>query len=353
MNSYIGQAPVFGDFPFQILSGDGTASYTMSFKVSNENGMLVFLNGAIQRPGIDFTAGGNALVFSGAVAIGVQIFAYGMGLPKSTLATSAGSIGDVELSASLKLNRISEKYSKLRISATGLSSLVTITADHIALLDSSFNQKVVQTVNIPALNLASAGVNGLDTGTSVASTWYSVWVIWNGTTSITAGLLSTSETNPLMPVGYTHKARVGWIRSDATGNKFPLSFGQLGAKANYRPAAGSNLTARPVAASGVAGSISVPTYIAVPLGSYVPPSAVTVSGTITNVVGTNASVIVAPNAAYGASASATNPPYASAHAGSAGSSSTPFDMQLETTSMYWASNTAGQTLVITGWEDTI
>lgn len=102
MNNYLGQSPVFGDFPFQILSGDGTPSYTLTYKVSNENGMLVFLNGAIQRPGIDYTAGGTSLVFSESIPIGVQIFTYGMGLPKSTLAPSAGSVGPAELAAGVK-----------------------------------------------------------------------------------------------------------------------------------------------------------------------------------------------------------------------------------------------------------
>lgn len=98
MNSYIGQTPVFGDFPFEILTGDGANFYELSFKTSGTNGLLVFLNGAVQRPGIDFTCNGNALVFSANVSVGVQIFVYGMGLPKSSLSTSAGSVGLAELS---------------------------------------------------------------------------------------------------------------------------------------------------------------------------------------------------------------------------------------------------------------
>lgn len=102
MNSYLGQTPVFGDFPFQILSGDGTSFYELSFKTNGTNGLLVFLNGAVQRPGIDFTCDGNALTFSENVSVGVQIFVYGMGLPKSSLAPSAGSVGDAELDAALE-----------------------------------------------------------------------------------------------------------------------------------------------------------------------------------------------------------------------------------------------------------
>lgn len=102
MNSYLGQTPVFGDFPFQILSGDGTSFYELNFKTNGTNGLLVFLNGAVQRPGIDFTCDGNALTFSANVSVGVQIFVYGMGLPKSSLAPSAGSVGLAEISNEIR-----------------------------------------------------------------------------------------------------------------------------------------------------------------------------------------------------------------------------------------------------------
>ena len=101
MNSYFGQAPVFGDFPSQVITSTGTTIYNLDFKVSSENGVLVFLNGAVQRPGIDFTASGNVITFSEVVPVGVQIFVYGMGLPKSTLAPSAGSVGPAEVQAGL------------------------------------------------------------------------------------------------------------------------------------------------------------------------------------------------------------------------------------------------------------
>lgn len=98
MNSYFGQSPVFGEFPSQVLSGNGSNTYTLSFKTNSTNGVLVFLNGAVQRPGVDFTCDGTTVTFSENVAVGVQIFVYGMGLPKSTLTTSAGGVGLAELS---------------------------------------------------------------------------------------------------------------------------------------------------------------------------------------------------------------------------------------------------------------
>lgn len=101
-SSYLGQSPIFGDFPHQVIPATGVANYTMNFKVSGTNGVLVFINGAIQRPGVDFTASGTQLLFTDVVANGAQIFVYGMGLPKSSLAPSMGSVGNAELEAGLK-----------------------------------------------------------------------------------------------------------------------------------------------------------------------------------------------------------------------------------------------------------
>lgn len=100
--SYLGQSPVFGDFPSQVIPATGVANYTMNFKVSGTNGLLVFINGSVQRPGIDFSAGGNQLLFTEVVPNGAQIFVYGMGLSKSSLAPSMGSVGDAEVAAGLK-----------------------------------------------------------------------------------------------------------------------------------------------------------------------------------------------------------------------------------------------------------
>lgn len=64
----------------------------------------------------------------------------------------------------------------------------------------------------------SAGTNqgGLDTGSKANSTWYHVYLI--GTTGGTVDVLfSTSGTSPTMPGGYSYKAHIGWVYSDASG----------------------------------------------------------------------------------------------------------------------------------------
>jgi hypothetical protein len=53
------------------------------------------------------------------------------------------------------------------------------------------------------LNFATTGLNGLDTGSLVANTWYYIWAILNPTTGATGFLASTSSTSPTMPSGFT------------------------------------------------------------------------------------------------------------------------------------------------------
>ncbi len=92
---------------------------------------------------------------------------------------------------------------------------VIVTADKIILKDSSNVSYLASSVNVTA-TITSSGANGLDTGSEASSTWYYVWVIYNGTT--VASLLSTSATAPTMPSGYTYKARVGSVYNDASSN---------------------------------------------------------------------------------------------------------------------------------------
>ena len=116
-------------------------------------------------------------------------------------------------------------FKKLALSANGTSANVTVTADEIVVQSSSNQYKTLRAVSLTIAG-TTTGANALDAGTIAANTWYSVWVMWNGTA--TAGILSTSATAPTLSSGYTHKARVGWIRTDGTANKYPLAFKQFG-----------------------------------------------------------------------------------------------------------------------------
>lgn len=241
-------------------------------------------------------------------------------------------------------------FRNLTLSATGSSATVSVSADALMLLNGSGKAKLV-TPSL-SINSAASGANGLDTGTLAANTWYSVWVIWNGTT--VAGLLSASPTSPTMPAGYTYKARVGWIRTDGTGNKWPLGFQQAGRVVHYKVAAGTNLTALPTIASGVHGSVTVPTWVSSSVSAFVPSTAgrYTVSAFVTATSGNT--LIVAPSSSFGAWSSTSNPapvvlvPYNGAGYGA--SSVATFQNE---GNVHYASSAAGAVLQMFGWEDNL
>lgn len=115
-------------------------------------------------------------------------------------------------------------YNQIRDQARGLiiknnitnpNYQVDIDADEIILQNSSNQSYRAASVNL-TVDITASGANGLDTGSEAASTWYHIWVIYNGTT--VAGLLSTSATAPTMPSGYTYKAYVGAIYNSSGSN---------------------------------------------------------------------------------------------------------------------------------------
>lgn len=239
--------------------------------------------------------------------------------------------------------------SNLKLSATGLSALVTITADSVCVKNTSNFQVVLNNVNVSP-SLAASGANGLDTGVSAASTLYYIWVIWDGTT--TAGLFSLSSTSPTMPAGYTHKALVGAQFADATVNKYPLSFKQDGNLVRYKVATGSNVPNFPIAASGLAGNVLTPTYVSVSMAAFVPPNARAAIVTY-NVLSSDANVtaMISANNNTGIINSPTNPPdYNFTNTTTGGSSSFPIRIHLETLALFWANNNGNGRLRVHGWE---
>jgi len=240
-------------------------------------------------------------------------------------------------------------FRNLQLSATGLSANVTVTVDEIVVEDSSNVYKTLRTVSLTIAG-TTTGANALDTGTIATSTWYSVWVIYNGTT--TAGLLSTSATSPTMPSGYTYKARIGWIRTDSTANKYPLGFTQYGRKVQYRVGAGTNVTAYPTMASGSQGSVNTPTWVAVGVSPFAPSTAANIVVTASG-GGTTSIILIAPNSSFGNLGSTTNSPPFSENL-VATDTARSVTIQLESTNIYVAQNVSGTGLSqCVGWEDNL
>lgn len=245
-------------------------------------------------------------------------------------------------------------FRNLQASAIGTNANVSVSADEIVTEDANNTYLTLRSVSL-TINTAASGANGLDTGTLAGSTWYSVWVIAKAD-GTQAGVISTSATAPTLPAGYTFKARIGWTRTDGTANKYPLSFKQYGRRVEYVVASGSNVAAGIQMASGVAGSVTAPTWVGVATANYIPSTAARIAGLVSLSTANNATCMLAPNNSYGAYNSTTNPPPYSTNPSTAtygGVLCFPFDMALESANIYWASAVAGNSLFVTGWEDNL
>lgn len=266
-----------------------------------------------------------------------------------------GNIDVAELAASVaKLARngpVAGSFSGLKISTTGLSAAVSVSAAQLIL--ARVDGEAYRASNVAlSINCSAIGVNGLDTGVVAASTWYAVWVVSDGVN--VSGLLSLSAIAPSLPAGYTHKARVGWIRTDATANKYPLSTLQCGNRAQYIMT-GGNVSNLPILAAGAGGNILTPVYVAVATGAFVPPTASVINLSLTSGGGTPNSAMAAPNARYGGLNSLSNPAPLAAGLGSGTNARvTVFgELVLESNSVYYVSDTAQGVLFVIGWVDNL
>lgn len=198
----------------------------------------------------------------------------------------------------------------------------------------------------------SGVVNGLDTGILQASTWYYVYAIagvsLTGTVS-SGGLISTSATAPSLPSGYTYSKRIGAFRTDASIHFYRVI--QRGNRSQY--IVGTNPSAALVMAAGTAGTYSAtaPVWVAVPIGTFVPPTSISIRFWLLGVRGGGAAsnMIAAPNNSYAgpSNASGNAPP-----AWSLGGMMI-CDFILESTNIYWASSAAGGAVLCQGWEDNL
>jgi hypothetical protein len=145
---------------------------------------------------------------------------------------------------------------------------VKITADFLSVFNATLGvSALLSSVSVTA-DVTVSGVNGLDTGSVAANTWYAVFVIYNPTTRTTAALLSTSATAPTLPSGYTYSTRLGWMRTD--GSSHFLRALQVGRRAQY--VAGS--IALPIVFNGGnVGNPSTPTWVSSSISAFFPPTA--------------------------------------------------------------------------------
>lgn len=247
-------------------------------------------------------------------------------------------------------------FKNLSIKVTGNTG-ATVNADFV----STTNGTVFQTVAVSscAINMATAGAGGIDTGAIAQATWYAVWVIVqaNGTTSCEASLQGTANGTFLanLPSGYTYYARVGWLRTAPSVAQL-LGTWQLGRKARYVVGL-AQTTGLPVMISGISGSLTTPTWSAVAWANFFPSTAGDLNVVLSSGGVTLAGVMAAPSNSYGAFGSTSNPPplvfntAGNVPGGIAGSQEGWFFP--ESSSIYYASGDSNGLLAAKGWEDNL
>jgi len=158
------------------------------------------------------------------------------------------------------------------------AATVHVTADELVVRAADGGCALLSAVDVSP-TLAAAGANGLDAGAEGSNRWYYVWVIYNPTTTTTAGLLSENATAPTLPAGYTHKALVSVARNDGSSNL--IDFWQAGREV-WIPAT--------AVFSSQAGSTS---YASVSLAVVVPPIAKLAHGSMGTMNGTRGMALAA------------------------------------------------------------
>lgn len=234
---------------------------------------------------------------------------------------------------------IKAAFNNLKLTVVGNVD-TNISADEVTLTSTKFSIKA-KAVNIN-LSTGLSGAGGLDTGTKANSTWYAAYLIYNPTTATLQSLCSLSATAPTLPTGYTDFARLGWVRTDSSGNL--LRTIQYGRRASY--VIGTNPTALPLLLSGASGSTSTPTWTAIAIANFVPTTA---SAILVNITGSSGNVAaIAPNNTYGTYASITNPSYGMNATGTA-----QVPLVLESTNIYYAADASSNSARCAGWEDNL
>ncbi len=237
----------------------------------------------------------------------------------------------------------------LKVSASGVSASVPVTADNVIVANSAGDAQAIGSLSL-TLNtaaVASATLDGMASGVTAINTWYAVYAWYNSTSGVTRITGDNSFTAPTAPAaGFDMWALISVFRTDGTGSKFPLRFTQAGVKWRYTVKTGTNVASSVLLASGsTSGATS-----ALSLTSVAPPGVAVISIGLS--VQNNYSGGVSPNNQYGAWPSLTN-----SQPLSSGASATVFatnfmgDIVIEQpNTIYWGANETGVAVTVNGFE---
>lgn len=232
-------------------------------------------------------------------------------------------------------------FTNLVIKVTGNTGL-TVAADSIVVSDGTTSKALTGVSH--TINMATTGANALDAGSIAQATWYAIWEIAQAD-GTKAALASASFTTPTLPTDYIHKARIGAVRTKSNAAQL-LGTWQFGRRAQYKVGLAQTSATTPIMDSGIKGDKNTPTWAAVSVSSFVPPTASEIVGTLHSF---NAAAMAAPSNSYeGMNSTTSGAPVSNS---STISWSIPFNFVLESTNIYWASDGANGQLVVQGWVD--
>ena len=232
--------------------------------------------------------------------------------------------------------------------ATTPAHQVAVTANALSL----YNGSVYSTATGISFTIDTSnanGPNGLDTGSLAASTWYYIYAIQNTSSGAVAGLMSTNSTAPSFTncPGYSNYARIGSVRANATPAF--VNFIQRGRRVQYMVGTytGNALANLPQMDSGSSAN----TYVAVAVGAFAPSTASIMRVVATNVA--SGSMAVAPNSNYAVGTSTSNPAPIGLVNSSTNAIAISEDITLESSNIYFASNSTSNHVWALGYEDNL
>lgn len=295
----------------------------------------------IDLQGSTFT---NAYVSGGTIGATFEEIVLGTGLRMSGTTLSAPAFPAFG-SSRRKVIRVTGN--------TGFS----VTADAVVMTDGSGAFSTVA-LNSPSVNVATNG--GLDAMegalTLAGAAWLSVWGICKADGSLPKILCNYSDTAiTTMPTGYTQKALLGHLRVAANN----LLMGSLQQGDRFQYVTGlAQTSVIPNIVNGVVGTYSTttPTYAAVSVANFVPPTAREIFVLAHNTWKqlTTGALVVAPNGSWGGRSDPSgNPALLDLEANSAPPFVSPVAFMLESMNIYYAGNGAGCAVHCWGFTENI
>ena len=215
------------------------------------------------------------------------------------------------------------------------------------------------TFSSPTVNVATnGGLDAMEGALTLAGpAWLSVWGICKSDGSAPKILCNYSDTTiTTFPAGYTQKALLGHLR--VTAGNLLMGSKQYGNRFQYTVGVAQTSPNTVLMAVGPVGAVSPTaiTWVALPVGNFVPPTATEIYVIASNTwkQGANAAVAVAPNNSYGArSEVAGNFSFIELEANSQPPFNVATAMLLESSNIYWAGNAAGAAVLCTGYVENL